>query len=138
VSYLRVDEIRCIVNEVHGAKFLKGWSELPGQEFACLKVQYFVHTSLSLDPILHQLNPVRSLPLFKMNVNVILYLFLPNGLIPSGFLIKILYASLIYVHATCVNMWLNARTKIEVWALTVANTSTEVSRGARHLIWWFC
>jgi hypothetical protein len=61
------------------------------------KVHYLVRKGPPLVPILSHISPVRTTPSYfpKIHFNIILpHLSLPSGLLPSGFLTEILYASL--------------------------------------------
>jgi hypothetical protein len=58
------------------------------------KVYYSVDNSLPLDPILSHVNPVHTISLYLRSILIIsshLHLGLPNGLLPLGFSIKILF-----------------------------------------------
>jgi hypothetical protein len=60
------------------------------------KVQYHVHKSPPLVPILSKINPIHTIPSYPLrSVSILfnhLYLGLHSGLFPSGFPINILYA----------------------------------------------
>jgi hypothetical protein len=64
------------------------WS-MSWQHTACCAMHH-IHNSLTLDPVLSQINPDRAT------------IQLPSGLFPSGFLTKTLYAPVLSaIHATC-------------------------------------
>jgi len=86
-------------NELHKAESLRSYSHPASQEIPYLlwnlKVYYHVHNSLPLVPILSQMKPVHALPSYLRSILILfsnLCPGLPNGLFPSGFPTKILYA----------------------------------------------